>query len=230
MRTPLLIIVCALLWAPSLYGQFSFEKKMIELSLSPETDRLSVDFPFTVKGKKAVTIKEYESACSCLSAEISNGGKLTWQPGESGVVKGNFKLGTIKGTIEKEIILRIEGEPKPVRLMARLHIPELFKIEPPTLFWDLNGDGEAQTFKVVVKHDKPIKIKEIAGTNDQFGYELKTIEEGKSYEVKVTPKTVQSRAFGLLRIRNDCEFKKHQSAQAFMVVRTPKVEPLPKKP
>jgi hypothetical protein len=34
----------------------------------------------------------------------------------------------------------------------------------------------------------------------------------------------------LLRIRNDCEFKKHQSAQAFMVVRTPRVQTIPKKP
>jgi len=230
MRTTRLIVAFVLLWAPVLYGQFSFEKKLIELDVPPETDRLSVEFSFTIKGEGAVTIKEYESGCSCLSAEISEGGKLTWKPGEKGVVKGNFKLGTIKGTIEKEIVLRISGELSPIRLKVRLHIPELFKIEPPTLFWDLNGPGKAQTFKVMVKHSKPIKITDIACTNEQFAYEVKTLVEGQSYEVKVTPKTVAQRAFGLLRIRNDCEFKKHQSAQAFMVVRTPRVQPIPKKP
>ena len=221
MRITGLIFTLALFAAPIGWGQLAFKNKLVERRVAPDTDTLSVEFPFEVRGDRPVTIQEYEAACSCLSAEISEG-KLTWMPGEKGVVKGNFKLGTIKGKIEKEIVLRIKGEPSPIRLKAKLDIPNLFVIEPPTLFWTLNGDAKPQTFHIQVKHRKPIKVTEIAATNEQFAYELKTIKDGWEYEVEVTPKSVAARAFGLLRIRNDCEFQKHQSAQAFMVVRTPK--------
>lgn len=204
------------------FGQFVFERSEVIMKLPPDQDRLSVEFPFTVKGKVPVTIKEYKAACSCLSAEISENGKLTWKPGEKGIVRGNFKLGTIKGKIEKKIVLNIAGEAAPLVLTTKLEIPHLFAIEPPTLFWDLNGEGELQKFKVKVNHDEAIRITDISGTNEQFKYELKAIKPGWEYEVEVTPLHVRERAFGLLRLRNDCKFKKHASAQAFMVVRVPK--------
>ena len=204
-------------------GQFLFERSEVVMKLPPDQDRLSVEFPFTVKGKVPVTIKEYKAACSCLSAEISENGKLTWKPGEKGVVRGNFKLGTIKGKIEKKIVLNIAGEAAPLVLTTKLDIPHLFAIEPPTLFWDLDGEAKLQKFKVKVNHDEAIRITDISGTNEQFKYELKVVKPGWEYEVEVTPMHVKERAFGLLRLRNDCKFKKHASAQAFMVVRVPKV-------
>ncbi|MCH2065117.1 MAG: DUF1573 domain-containing protein [Roseibacillus sp.] len=205
------------------FGQFVFERSEVVMKLPPDQDRLSVEFPFTVKGKVPVTIKEYKAACSCLSAEISENGKLTWKPGEKGVVRGNFKLGTIKGKIEKKIVLNIAGEAAPLVLTTKLDIPHLFAIEPPTLFWDLDGEAKLQKFKVKVNHDEAIRITDISGTNEQFKYELKVVKPGWEYEVEVTPMHVKERAFGLLRLRNDCKFKKHASAQAFMVVRVPKV-------
>ena len=198
------------------FGQFVFERSEVVMKLPPDQDRLSVEFPFTVKGKVPVTIKEYKAACSCLSAEISENGKLTWKPGEKGVVRGNFKLGTIKGKIEKKIVLNIAGEAAPLVLTTKLDIPHLFAIEPPTLFWDLDGEAKLQKFKVKVNHDEAIRITDISGTNEQFKYELKVVKPGWEYEVEVTPMHVKERAFGLLRLRNDCKFKKHASAQAFI--------------
>jgi len=209
----------------TVFGQLVFEKSEILMKLPPDQDRLSVEFPFTVKGEFPVTIKEYKSACSCLSAEISENGKLTWKPGEKGVVRGNFKLGTIKGKIEKKIVLNFDGGVAPLVLTTKLDIPHLFAIDPPTLFWDLGGEGEAQKFTVKVNHDAPIGVTDISCTNEQFKYELKAIKPGWEYEVEVTPLHVRERAFGLLRLRNDCKFKKHASAQAFMVVRVPKAGP-----
>ena len=218
-------LVIALLTSSSVAGEFVFDTNEISMKLPPDQDRLSVEFPFTVKGDAPVTIREYQAACSCLSAEISDNGKLTWKPGEKGVVRGNFKLGTIKGKIEKQIVLSIEGKVAPVVLTTRLEIPNLFAIEPPTLFWDLNGKAKMQKFKVRVDHDEPIRVTDISCTSEQFNYELKVVKPGWEYEVEVTPRHVRERAFGLLRLRNDCSFKKHGSAQGFMVVRVPKVAP-----
>ncbi|RCL33699.1 MAG: DUF1573 domain-containing protein [Verrucomicrobia bacterium] len=211
-----------LMGSSCLFGELAFETNEISMSLPPDKDRLSVEFPFKVKGAKPVTIKEYQAACSCLSAEISGNGKLTWHPGESGVVRGNFKLGTIKGAIEKKIVITLEGETVPIVLTAKLEIPDLFSIDPPTLFWDLDGRGDTQTFKVSVNHETDIMVTELTCTNEQFKYELKVIKPGREYQVAVTPVHVKERAFGLLRIKNDCEFKKYSSVQGFMVVRLPK--------
>ena len=219
------LLSLALVTVPALYGQMIFEKSLIEVQAKPDDELVSAAFHFTIQGKDPVTITEYEAACSCLSAEISEGGKLVWKPCEKGVVRGKFKMGTFKGTVDKHIVLRIKGRARPLTLTVRVNIPVLFNIEPPTLFWDLNGPPQPKSFKIKVKHDKPIKITEISGTNEQFTHEVKTIKEGWAYEIVVTPKTVAKRAFGLLRIRTDCEFKKHQSCQGFLVVRRPKPGP-----
>ena len=148
-----------------------------------------------------------------------------WKPGEKGIIRGNFTLGTIKGKIEKKIVLSIAGEAAPLVLTTKLEIPHLFAIDPPTLFWDLEGEAKSQKFKVKVNHDEAIRITDISCTNEQFNYELKVVKPGWEYEVEVTPKHVRERAFGLLRLRNDCKVKKHASAQAFMVIRVPKAGP-----
>ena len=212
----------AMAMVPALQGQMVFEKNLIEVQAKPDDEVVSAEFRFTVQGENPVTITEYEAACSCLSAEISEGGKLVWKPGETGVVRGKFKMGTFKGTVDKLIVLRIQGRARPLKLTVRVNIPVLFDLHPPTLFWDLNGEAKAQSFKIKVKHDKPIKITGITGTNDQFEHEARTIKEGWEYEIVVTPKNVTQRAFGLLRIRTDCKIKKHQSSQGFLVVRRPK--------
>lgn len=215
----------AVLGAPAAaVAGFVFENQEVSRTLPPDQDTLSVEFPFVVRGESPVTIKQYRAACSCLSAEITDG-RLTWKPGEKGVVRGNFKLGTLKGKIEKKIVLQIEGEAAPLVLTTRLEIPHLFQMEPPTLFWDLDGEGGTQNFRIRVNHDAPINVLEVTCTNDQFKHELKVIKPGWEYEVRVTPVHVKERAFGLLRLKNDCKFKKHASAQAFMVVRVPKPEP-----
>ncbi|HBM77552.1 MAG TPA: hypothetical protein DD438_05535, partial [Verrucomicrobiales bacterium] len=61
--------IVLLLMGPSvLFGELVFETDEISLTLPPSKDRLSVEFPFKVGGERPVTIREYKSACSCLSA------------------------------------------------------------------------------------------------------------------------------------------------------------------
>ena len=45
------------------------------------------EFSFKVEGDKEIEIAEYDAPCSCLEAKISDGGRLRWKPGETGMVK-----------------------------------------------------------------------------------------------------------------------------------------------
>jgi hypothetical protein len=210
-------------------AQLVFEKTLIELHLSPDAEKASADFSFKVAGDREVEIAEYEAPCSCLEAKISDNGKLRWKPGETGTVKGLFSMGNFTGTVDKMVVLRMKGEVTPsVKLTVRLHIPELLKITPAkSLFWEQGGTVAPQTFKIKVANDEPVKIVDVSGTNEQFGIELKTVKDGWEYEIVVTPKTLDERAFGLIRIRTDSKYVKHQRYQCFTVIRRP-VAPRPK--
>ena len=220
-----LVIAVLVAGAASVSAQLVFEKTLVEMTVKPDEERVSVDFAFKVVGDKDVEIAEYDAPCSCLEAKISENGKLLWKPGESGTVKGVFSLGTFSGSIDKMIVLRLKGETSPsVRLTLRLHIPELLQIRPAkTLFWEQGAKPEPQSFKITVDHEEAVKIVDVSGTNEQFGIELKTVREGWEYELVVTPKTLDERAFGLVRIRTDSKYVKHQRYQCFTVIRRPAV-------
>jgi hypothetical protein len=203
-------------------AQLVFKEKLKELTVTPDMETATVDFPFTV-GPNGAEITAFDAPCTCLEAKISDNGKLVWKPGEKGVVKGLFSMGNLKGKTDKMIVLRMKSPTLPiVKLVLRLNIPELVKITPgPTLFWDQGGKADTKTFKLTVQHDEPIHIVDTSGTNENFAFELKTIRKGWEYELVVTPKSLVNRAFGLIRIRTDSEFAKHQRYQCFVVVRRP---------
>lgn len=198
----------------------SFEKQVVEVNAAPDAEALTIDFPFEVTGEEEVTITSFDAPCSCLSAEISDGGRLVWQPGESGVVRGLFELGTFKGTVEKHIVLILKGQEEPSKLTLKVTIPELVKIEPPTLNWPIGGDADPKSFKITMHGEEPIKLLEASVSNPKFSYKLETVAEGKEYKLTVTPKTVEGRALGMVRMKTDSSISRHQRYQAFVMVKS----------
>lgn len=203
-------------------GQLVFEESLKELTVTPDITTATVDFPFTV-GPKGAEILEFDAPCTCLEAKISDNGKLVWKPGEKGTVQGVFSMGSLKGKVDKMIVLRMKSPTAPImKLTLRLTIPEVLEITPgPTIFWDQGGKATTQTFKIKVNNDEPVRILETSGTNENFAFELKTIREGWEYELQVTPQSMVNRAFGLIRIRTDSKYAKHQRYQCFVVIRRP---------
>lgn len=199
-------------------GKLVFEKLLLEANAAPDQELVICDFPFTVTGEGAATIKQTSAPCSCLEAQISDDGRLTWQPGETGVVRGFFKIGTFKGTVDKEITL-LMADGSQHTLIIRMTTPELVKIEPKTLKWNLNEKIESKSFEIQITGDDPIHIKEISGTNDEkFPHQLEVIEEGRKYRLTVAPPESAGIGFGMIRLLTDSKYQKHQSYQAFTVI------------
>lgn len=199
-------------------GELTFEETIIEVLAAPDQDMVTADFVFKSTGDTPAVIKRYDAPCSCLEAQISDGGRLTWAAGEEGTVRGLFKVGNFRGTVDKQItLLMADGQRHD--LTVRMTMPELIKIEPKTLKWVEGGPLEKQSFDLTVSEDFPIKILNVSATNkEKFPFELETVEEGKSYRLHVTPTDTSTRGFGLLRIATDSQFKKHKSYQAYVVV------------
>jgi len=200
-----------------------FTETRKELHAPPEAKVVTMDFDFTNRTDKPVTIRKYDAACSCVSVKIQ-GGKLRYEPGESGVVRTEFDMGNFVGAVDKSVLMWLDDdtEAKPSTILnVHVVIPNIVSLEPKTLKWEVNGKPNPQTIRINMTHTKPIKIVSISCTSKAYSHDLKTIEEGKSYELVVTPLDVTTPGLAIYRLTTDCQIDKFKVQQAFAQVRKP---------
>lgn len=192
----------------------------------PDAKIVTTDYPFTNTSKKPVTITKSDPGCSCLKVEIS-GGKLTYEPGESGVIRTTFDVGNNTGDVEKGVAVWVDSDPKEkpsLYLKLNIHIPVLVNLEPKTLAWEIGGAPEPKTIHIKITEGSNIKILDIKA-KESFNCELKTLENGRSYDLVVTPRSVAGPDLGVIRIETDSTIPKQKVQQAFAVVRKPAINP-----
>jgi len=202
----------------------AFVKNKIEVTSAPDAEKITIPYFFENKSDRTITIARYDSACSCLSAQVK-GGKLIYKPGEKGEMKIDFALGSFSGVVEKTVLLWTTDDPEETPssvLSVALTIPKLFEITPTTIFWEQGGSVDQKTFKMKVNHDKPIRILSDSGTNENFDYQVKTIREGWEYELVVTPKDVANPSFGMIKLTTDSSIARYQRQMAFVCVKRAK--------
>ncbi len=200
-----------------------FSEPVKEVNAGAEATTATADFNFTNKSDKPVTISKADPTCSCLKVQIS-GGKLKYEPGESGVIRTTFDMGNFSGTVDKALAIYLDKDPpeKPsIQLIMRVHIPVLVNLEPKTVKWDIDGKSDPQTIQIRVAEGKTIHVTNVRSSSSTFTYELKTLEDGKKYDLIVTPQVMNAPGIGVLRIETDCEISKHRIQQAFAVIRKP---------
>lgn len=204
-------------------ASLDFKQTLREVHAAADAKSVTADFEFTNRSDQTVEVAKYDAACSCMAVTIS-GGKLRYKPGESGVVRAVFEMGNFSGTVDKQVALWLDKDPedKPsITLKVRVHIPVLVALEPKTLNWPLGGEATPQAIRVTMHHDKPIRISSVKCSSGAFTHELKTIEEGKTYDLIVTPNKIGTPGIAILRIETDCDIARHRLQQAFAVVRKP---------
>lgn len=198
-----------------------FPTTIKEIHAPADAKTVTADFEFSNQSDKPVRIREYKSTCSCMSVQIQ-GSKLRYAPGETGLIRANFEMGNFSGVVDKVVAIWLDddrAEEPSLALTVRVHIPVLVSLEPKTLKWELNGEAAAQTVRIEMHHTKPIHISSVISSSEAFTTTLKTIEEGKSYELSVTPENVTNPGLAILRIETDCEMEKYRMQQVFAVVR-----------
>jgi hypothetical protein len=203
-----------------------FEATTIDLKAEAGQNVIQGEFQFKVIGN-GVGIQKVDAPCSCLAVTISDGSltaeaKREWKPGETGKVSAKFSIGNLRGVVEKEIFLTIKGQEKKIRLVCKLHVPELFKIEPTSHVWPTGAKLTEKVFKVKVNHDKPIRIVEHSGQDDNFPYKVVTIRDGWEYEIRVKPKSTSAPRMGRISLLTDCSIKRHKRHQVYTLVKAKK--------
>ena len=199
----------------------SFENKTVEVIAESGAKDLTMVFPFENKTKQTIEIIRKDAACACLGATFKDGKKI-YAPGEKGELTAKFKLGSLSGTVNKQVLLWQNGDTsnKPsIILTTIVTIPELISLTPLTLSWNIGDEEKTQTSKIIVNHKEPIHITKILSTNNNFTTEVKTIREGWEYELTVTAKDTSNISFGILKITTDSTVPRFRRTQAFVYVR-----------
>jgi hypothetical protein len=215
-------ICCWLVMAGLLHaGGLTFESELVEIHAPADAKAVEADFKFENKTDKQVNIAKFDKTCSCIGVKVSDG-KLSYAPGEGGVIRATFEMGNFSGEVDKVVVLWLDSDPadKPsITLTVRVHIPVLVVMSEKTLKWSLGTQPETRKIDVTMDYAKPIKIISTSCTSDNIKVELKTLEVGKHYELLVTPADTKEPGLAIIRIETDCDIARHKVLQAFAVIR-----------
>ena len=201
----------------------SFHKQLVEVEAPADATTVAAEFHFTNRGERPVRIAQVDPDCTCIEVQVE-GGKLVYEPGESGSMRALFSIGNSSGTVNQTVAVWLDDDPddKPsVQLKVRIQVPELVKVEPKSLRWELGGPTEPQTIHVTMHDEQPIRVTGIHCSSPDFELDLKTLEEGASYEIRVTPKKVDRPSMGVIRVETDCRVFKQQLHQTFAMILRP---------
>lgn len=208
-------------------GDIKFEKDLQEAHINLKDTTASSDFKFTNTGSKPIKIHKVEPDCSCVTVEFLNG-KATYAPGESGVMRATFKIDNTQGVADKIIGVWLTGDPeeKPSsQITFRIHIPIAVSLEPKTVSWDINAKPEPKSIRVNINYDKPVHVTEVSASDSNYTTEIVPVVEGKSYDVRITPKSTAVGGICVIGIKNDIEIEKYRSQQGFARIATPTKQP-----
>lgn len=203
-----------------LCAQLKFDEEKISAEAGLDDKTISRDFKFTNKGDTSVTIRAADASCSCISVQLA-GGKFTYAPGESGTMRANFEIGTFQGTVDKPVYIWLETDPdeKPSSTVhLSVTIPTIISLEPKSVKWKTGEDIAPKVIDVKMDYEKPIHVTQATSNNENFKIELITVEDGKHYQVKVTPVDGEATGLAIVRIETDVDVPKQRNQQAFAVI------------
>ena len=204
-------------------GDLKFEQDIYEANIGVKDDEVVRDFKFTNTSSKAIKIKHVEPGCSCVTVEFLNA-KATYGAGESGVMRVKFKLDNSQGTVDKPIgvYLELDPEDKPSTVVTfRIHIPTVIALEPKTVSWDANSKPEPKSIRIKINYEKPVKITKLSLSSENYSAEIIPVEEGKTYDVRITPKSTAIQGICLVGIETDIDIDKFQKQQGFARISSP---------
>src|SRR5258708_10241299 len=125
------------------FGALSWDSQKIQLTAKTGEKQASGVFHFTNAGSATITITSVVPSCGCTTAELA---RRTYAPGETGEIKATITMGDMMGVQEKTITVTTdEAAGKPVPLILRVTIPELFTCTPQTLLWRIGDKLEEKS-------------------------------------------------------------------------------------
>lgn len=229
-------------------AELVFEKEHLKLAPEPDAESITATFAFKYTGERPINIQEVDANCGCISATSDQD---RYVKGESGKITFVFELGSKEGKQANRVWMiyteeAITGKkatptkdlgpsgedpntlvtPMTKSLKVDIDIPIIVNLEPKMTTWQVGSKPEPREVKVTMKHLTPIRITEVKSSREDVTAELKTVKEGESYIITLTPSSTERKRLGMLTIVTDSKAERHKKKLGFFSV----AAELPKEP
>ena len=172
------------LGVPSASAQLKWDREFVDLRASPDDERIEIRYPFKNIGSRPITIKQLRTSCGCTTATLA---KMSYQPGEHGVVVALFEIGNRVGFNDKNIEVTTDAPSEPeTNLAFRIYIWKTVAVTPKVLFWKPDEVRTSQTIRLRVSQEMSLNLIRAECSSPAWKVDLQTIIPGWEYEVKVT--------------------------------------------
>ena len=170
------------------YAKLEFDKKQIVATLKPSVEIYEFEFAFKNIGDAEDVVSEIKSDCDCTDVVTD---KKAYAVGESGVLKGVFKVGDRLGLQNKKITLITGGGEKYI-LSLRLTVPELASFRPKMLMWKQGDTPASKILKIDTAREYGARIVSASCGDENFKIEFTPQREhSDNCEVKITPLSLE---------------------------------------
>ena len=167
------------------HAKLHFEATEQTLPTKWSDAKVEAVYKFTNTGNETVRVTDMQSSCGCTVPVLD---KKEYKPGESGELKAVFTPGDKVGPQVKTITLKTDLKEQPaIELTFKTDVPALPGLEPQLIYWNRGDKLEPKSIAVTLSPDVPLDKIEITPKDSDFTATLKTIEEGKKYEIVVAP-------------------------------------------
>lgn len=194
----LLLFLC--LVAPA-FAQLKWDQPKQNLSPSPGEKVVTAKFRFTNVGPSPITIVDIRPSCGCTTATLA---KKKYAPGESGEIEAKLNFAGHVGHQEKWIYVttNVPGS-EPALLSLAVDIPPEVTIQPEFVMWRVGDPLEPKTMRVVIPEGIPTRVIAAQADNPTMLVQLREVQAGKEWEVKVTPTSTREAVKAVVTIQSD---------------------------
>lgn len=179
------------------------------------------DYFFTNTGTATLEILAVKPGCGCTTA--GDWDKKV-EPGKTGSIPLQFNSTGFGGSISKSATVTCNDPGKSnVVLVISGNVWRPVEITPAMAMFQMDSDSQTnqtKALKIVSNLDNPLTITEVTSANKSFTTEVKTIKEGKEYELLVTavPPFSQVTTFSQISIKTSATNVPALSVTAYATV------------
>jgi len=184
------------------------------------------DFVFTNIGTETLEIKEVRPGCGCTTA--GNWDKQV-EPGKTGAIPLQFNSAGFGGPVTKSASV-ICNDPGTTNVILQLAGIVWKPINATPLMTVFNVSSEVQTnetklVRIVSDLEDPVELSDLQCTNRTFRAELKTVKEGREFELAITavPPFTSSPVVAPIRLKTSSAKMPTLTVSAYLLVQEPVV-------
>ncbi|AHF91290.1 hypothetical protein OPIT5_14805 [Opitutaceae bacterium TAV5] len=174
-------------------GALRWNKRRIEMRLTPGQKKAEATFTFTNAFKQPVKITSIKTSCNCTAGKPD---KAVYAAGEKGTLKVHFEVGDRVGAQDNWIDVFNDADDKPVRLEFAVTIPAAMELAPRLVSWTADeirrgGDDAAKVKQITLRFDKGVgAVGEVVAKTDAewLRVEVKPAKKGSTERIlELTP-------------------------------------------